>query len=189
MPSANDASEILRLSDTPDTTERVRAWTAANPVLLFDIATAISCGDGHWPAEAVTRAAQEMADSVVTAVIQAYLDSIAHDPSTAQLRPPSWVATVGGQKYGIDANHIYVAGLKIPTAILALLPIPGGNQRPIDHRLEAMAYDLRVAGARSANLQEFREAVRELRRKNEQDREYEANTHRGPSDTLQARVE
>ncbi|HUQ04947.1 MAG TPA: HD domain-containing protein [Kofleriaceae bacterium] len=63
-PLANDASEILRLSDTPDTSARVQAWVAANPVLLFDIATAISCGDGQWPAEAVTRTAHEMADSV-----------------------------------------------------------------------------------------------------------------------------
>ena len=128
---------------------------------------------------------QELADSFVTAVVQAYLDSIAHDPDVMPLRPPSWVATVGGTRYGIDANHIYVAGLKIPTALLALIPLPGGgNQRPIDHSLETMAYDLRVAGQRARNLDDFRQAVRELRRKKEQEEEFERNRARAPSDTL-----
>ena len=134
--------------------------------------------------------AKELADSFVTAVVQAYLDSIAHDPDLATLRPPSWVANVGGTKFGIDASHIYVAGLKIPTALLALLPLPNvGDQRPIDHNLAAMAYDLRVAGARANNLTEFRRAVRELRAKTERDREFERNRAQAPSDTLQARTE
>ena len=130
---------------------------------------------------------QALADSFVTAVVQAYLDSIAHDPDVSTIRPPSWVATVGGTKFGLDASHIYIAGLRIPTAVLALLPLKGvGNQRPIDHALEAMAYDLRVAGARSANLDEFRQRVRALREKTEADRQYERNREHAPSDTLQA---
>ena len=130
---------------------------------------------------------KQIADSFVTAVVQAYLDSIAHDPDVSTIKPPEWVATVGGTKFGIDASHIYIAGLRIPTAVLALLPIKGaGNQRPIDHSLEAMAYDLRVAGARSANLDEFRQRVRALRQKTEQDRQYERNRETEPSDTLQA---
>jgi len=87
LPSANDASEILRLSDTPDTAERVRAWSAANPVVLFDIAAAIACGDGAWPAEAVTRAAQEMADAV-------------RDASPADVR-----AAVGEMLMGREVDH------------------------------------------------------------------------------------
>lgn len=134
--------------------------------------------------------ARELADSFVTAVVQAYLDSIAHDPDLATLRPPSWVANVAGTKFGIDASNIYVAGLKIPTALLALLPLPGvGNQRPIDHRIETMAYDLRVAGARSRNLEDFRQAVRELRAKTERDREFERNRAESPSDTLRAHTD
>lgn len=128
-----------------------------------------------------------LADSFVTQIVQQYLDSIAHDPDVASLTPPSWVAEVNGKKFGIDASHIYIAGLKIPTALLALLPISGGgNQRPIDHNLEGMAYDLRVAGARARNLDEFRDAVRALRARNERDREFERNRERAPSDTLQA---
>ena len=159
-------------------------------------------GDGHlWVqplplpprllAAAVThRDPQTIADSFVTAIVQAYLDSIAHDPDVSSLNPPAWVATVGGTKFGIDASHIYIAGLKIPTAVLAFLPIGGaGNQRPIDHSLEAMAFDLRVAGARSANLDEFRSRVRALRQKTEEDRKYERNRETQPTDTLQAHQE
>jgi poly(A) polymerase len=63
-PPATDASGLLRLPNNSDTADRVRAWTAANPVVLFDIATAIATGDGGWPAEAVTRVAQESMELV-----------------------------------------------------------------------------------------------------------------------------
>ena len=100
------------------------------------------------------------------------------------------MAEVNGKKFGIDASHIYIAGLRIPTALLALLPIPGANnQRPIDHNLAAMAYDLRVAGSRARNLDDFRRAVRELRARNERDREFERNRERAPSDTLRAHID
>jgi hypothetical protein len=134
------------------------------------------------------RSQQEIADSVVTAIVQAYIDSVARDPDVRSLRPPSWVTEVGGRKFGIDARHIYVAGLKIPTALLALLPLPGGNQRPIDHRVEAMAYDLRVAGARSATLDEFRREVRALRQRKEEERAFEENRRTAPMDTAVVRV-
>ena len=131
------------------------------------------------------RDAKELADSFVTQIVQQYLDSIAHDPDIASLKAPSWVAEVNGKKFGIDASHIYIAGLRIPTALLALLPIPGANnQRPIDHDLEGMAYDLRVAGSRARNLDDFRQAVRELRARNERDREFERNRETAPTDTL-----
>jgi hypothetical protein len=143
-------------------------------------------------AAALTRKSpQEMADSYVTAVVQAYLDSIAVDPELMMTRPPSWVANVGGTKFGIDASNIYVAGLKIPTAILALLPInASGNQATLlDHDLEAMATDLRIAGARSNNIDDFRKAVRELRKQKEAEREFERNRRTEPGDTLRARTE
>jgi hypothetical protein len=153
-----------------------RLWVQPLPLPPRELAAAVTHRDP-----------QEIADSFVTAIVQAYLDSIAHDPDLIPLHPPAWVATVGGTKFGIDASHIYIAGLRIPTAVLALLPIKGvGNQRPIDHALEAMAYDLRVAGARSANLDEFRQRVRELRKKTEEDRQYKRNRETQPSDTLQA---
>lgn len=214
VPVPNDVPERSRGSKSPRATLIAPPPVPPRPVPLADRPESSAAvpagprhigllgpgiGDGHlWVqplplsprllAAAVThRDPQTIADSFVTAIVQAYLDSIAHDPDVSTLHPPAWVATVGGTKFGIDASHIYIAGLKIPTAVLALLPIKGmGNQRPIDHSLEAMAYDLRVAGARSANLDEFRQRVRALREKTEEDRRYERNRETPPSDTLQA---
>jgi poly(A) polymerase len=65
MSSAVDVSSLLRYPNNPDTTSRVRAWAEASPVLLIDIAAAISHSeDGAWPAEAVLRAAQETVQGV-----------------------------------------------------------------------------------------------------------------------------
>jgi poly(A) polymerase len=65
---AVDASSLLRYPNNADTSDRVRAWAEASPILLLDIAAAIAhSDDGAWPAEAVTRAAQEIAPAVRTA--------------------------------------------------------------------------------------------------------------------------
>jgi hypothetical protein len=157
-----------------------RLWVDPLPLPPRELASALT-----------RRPAAQVTDNLAQAVVQAYLDSIAHDPDVLSLRRPSWVATLDGKKYGIDASHIYVAGLRIPTAVLALLPIKAsGNQAYLlDHRLEAMAYDLRVAGRRSDNLQEFKEAVREMRQRAEADREFERNQRTAPGDSLVGRRE
>ena len=64
MSSGVDTASLLRLPNDVDSADRVRAWVTASPVLLFDVATAISTGDGAWPAEAVTRVAQESIEAV-----------------------------------------------------------------------------------------------------------------------------
>lgn len=60
-----DLEALLRAPDSPDTADRVRAWAAANPLILFDIAGAIA-QDGQWPAPAVTQAAQEASGRILT---------------------------------------------------------------------------------------------------------------------------
>jgi poly(A) polymerase len=65
--STEEAKDLLRAPDDADTRSRVTAWAEANPLILFDIAAAISDAGGSWPAEAVTRAAQETAGGVKAA--------------------------------------------------------------------------------------------------------------------------
>ena len=86
----------------------------------------------------------ELVDSAVNAIVQAYLDSIAADPSARKAGLPSWTADVAGKKFGLDSSNIYIAGLKIPAAVLALLPIPAGNidQNRAYNHLMAMRADL-----------------------------------------------
>src|SRR3989442_4595340 len=53
---------------------------------------------------------------------------------------PVWTTDVAGKVFGIDSQYIHVAGIKIPTAALALLPIslPQGNY---DEQLRARQLD------------------------------------------------
>ncbi len=58
---------------------------------------------------------------------------------------PSWTTEVAGKKFGIDGKNIYVAGLKIPATVLALLPISGGNidqNRAYNHLMAMLRADL-----------------------------------------------
>ena len=76
---ADDASSLLRYPNNTDTEARVRAWAEASPVLLLDIAGAIAHSDGgEWPAEAVTRAAQDTVQIVRSADEAAVRAAIEH---------------------------------------------------------------------------------------------------------------
>lgn len=124
----------------------------------------------------------ELVDSAVTAIVQGYLDSIANDPSARQVGLPSWTTNVAGKKFGLDSKNIYIAGLKIPAAVLALLPIAAGNvdqNRAYNHLMEMRA-DLQQAGQRAQNLEEFKQIIREIRERKEREREFERNQRTAP---------
>jgi len=124
----------------------------------------------------------ELVDSAVTAIVQAYLDSIATDPSSRKARLPSWTTNVAGTKFGLDSSNIYIAGLKIPAAVLALLPIPAGNidQNRAYNHLMSMRADLQQAAQRSQNLQEFKDMIRDMRLRKEREEEFERNQRTAP---------
>jgi hypothetical protein len=124
----------------------------------------------------------ELVDSAVTAIVQAYLDSIASDPSARAQALPSWTKEIAGKKFGLDSKNIYIAGLKIPAAVLALLPIPTGNidqNRAYNHLMDLRA-DLLNAARRADNLEEFKARIREMRLRKEQEREFERNQRTAP---------
>jgi hypothetical protein len=124
----------------------------------------------------------DLVDSAVTAVVQGYLDSIANDPASRNVGLPSWVTEVAGKKFGLDAKNIYVAGLKIPAVVLALLPIPQGNidQNQAYSHLMEMRSDLQQAAQRAQNLDEFKEMIRDMRLRKEREREFERNQRTAP---------
>jgi hypothetical protein len=124
----------------------------------------------------------ELVDSAVSAIVQSYLDSIALDPATRSVGLPSWTTQVAGKKFGLDSSNIYVAGLKIPAAVLALLPIPAGNidQNRAYNHLMAMRADLQYAARRSQNLDEFKQMIRDMRLRKEREREFERNQRTAP---------
>ena len=124
----------------------------------------------------------ELVDSAVTAIVQGYLDSIAMDPASRNVGLPSWTTQVAGKKFGLDSRNIYIAGLKIPAAVLALLPLPQGNvdqNRAYNHLME-MRSDLQQAARRAENLDEFKEMIRDMRLRKEREREFERNQRTPP---------
>ncbi|HUR95735.1 MAG TPA: hypothetical protein VMY76_14225 [Gemmatimonadales bacterium] len=124
----------------------------------------------------------ELVDSAVTAIVQGYLDSIASDPSARAPALPSWTKEVAGKKFGVDSKNIYIAGLKIPAAVLALLPIPGGNvdqNRAYNHLMDLRA-DLQYAAQRADNLEEFKLMIRDMRLRKERERDFERNQRTAP---------
>ncbi len=133
----------------------------------------------------LSRSHSELADSAVTAIIQGFLDSIAMDPASKAVHPPDWTTTLGGAKFGLDSRWIYVAGLKIPTALLALLPMPaGGNDQMAFDRSDVLYRDLRQAAQRSANVADFKKAIKDIRERKEAERQFQKNQRTAPPPNL-----
>jgi hypothetical protein len=131
-------------------------------------------------AQRLQRTHVELVDSAVTATIQSFLDSIAADPASRVAALPSWTTTIAGKKFGLDSRNIYIAGLKIPAAVLALLHLPSGNESKAFDRSGWLYDDLRIAAQRSANVEDFKRAIREIRERKEQEREFEKNQRTPP---------
>lgn len=133
-------------------------------------------------AQRLSKTRVQLLDSAVTTIVQAYLDSIANDPASKNQRLPSWTTEIAGKKFGLDSKNIYIAGLKIPAAVLALLPIPAGNidqNRAYNHLMDLRA-DLLYAAQRAQTMEEFKQAIREIRERKEREREFEKNQRTAP---------
>jgi hypothetical protein len=88
---------------------------------------------------------------------------------------------VAGTKFGLDSKYLYIAGLRIPAAVLALLPIPAtGNELRAFDRSGQMYEDLHRAARRAENVAEFKDAIREIRERREREREFERNQRTEP---------
>ena len=158
-----------------------RLWVSPRPGLPAAVADAIY-GDTAAQHSAAIGRLKAMVDSLNTVL----------DQEQREHRRPSW--TIGGTpdrpSWGIDSAYIHVAGIKIPTAVLALLgtikDFPMGN---FDEALRArqladMRADLLRAADRAQTLQQFRRYVRELRERKQAERD--ADERRRAQDTVKA---
>ena len=117
----------------------------------------------------------EHVDSAVTAIMQAFLDSLAAEPGMGRVRMPDWTTNVAGSKFGLDSKYIYIAGLKIPAEVLALLPLPQGNidqARAYNHLMDLRA-DIERAARRADNMDEFKRVISEIRERKQRERDFE----------------
>lgn len=86
--------------------------------------------------------------------------------------PATWTFNAGGQTYGMDSQWFYLGPIKIPTALLALVPFPQGNidQARQNQQLMRMRADLLRAAARSEAEEDFRRAVNQIRERRDRER-------------------
>jgi len=136
-------------------------------------------------AQALARSHVELVDSAVSEIVQAFVDSILNSPAAEGAAPPSWTTQIGGKTFGIDSKYIYLGPLRIPSAVLALLPIKGGASVEFSqaNRLALIREDLVRASARARTLEDFKRAVRELRAERERLKELERNQRIRPDST------
>lgn len=149
-------------------------------------------------ARVLARTQAELVDSAVTAIVQAYIDSVL-TVAPANQPLPSWTTRVGDQQLGLDAQWIYLGPIKIPTALVAgilnavgALPV-GSSAEMSDYTrfsaLQRMREDVQIAARRAQTMDDFKRAIRELRAQREREREFEKNQKIPPAapDTSGAR--
>jgi len=155
-PAGGAPSDTAPAWAAPDQ-EPASSWRALGSGVLWD---------RRAPAASeMARTHAELTDSAVKAIINHYLDSLAALPGGGRLLPPSWKGMIGGREYGIDGQWITVAGVKIPSLILALIPMPnGGNEsKALDVQGRMRAQDYELALPRQAAAVDQREQIKALR--------------------------
>jgi hypothetical protein len=111
-------------------------------------------------------------DSTVTARLRVFLDTVPRDSFALPEGTPRWTTKIAGRTWGIDGKWIYLGGLKLPAALLALLPFPQGNidQARGNAALMEMREDIMQAAQRAATREEFNKYVKELRARKDKER-------------------
>jgi hypothetical protein len=128
---------------------------------------------------------KQLTDSAVAAMVQTYLDAMAREEAANPSTLPSWTTHIARKTVGLDAKWIYLGPIKVPTGLLALLPIRvTGNMSNYQYnqQLQLMRSDLFEAARRAATYDDFKHAVKDLRAQTEETREFRKN-QRTPPDT------
>ena len=126
---------------------------------------------------------QQLTDSAVAVMIQTYFDAMAAEMAVQQQTLPSWTTKIGGKTVGLDSRWIYLGPIKIPTALLALLPINlQGNMSNYQYnqQLQSMRSDLFEAARHAATYDDFKKAVKDLHDQTAQRREFTKNQRTRP---------
>ena len=123
-------------------------------------------------------------EAAVRERLKAYIDTMPRD-SFALPPPPVWTTEVNGDTWGMDGSWIYLGDIKIPTALLALIPFPQGNieQARAAQELASMRQEIIEMARRSETAEEFREYVDELRQRKQEERDRE-RARRAARDTI-----
>jgi len=128
------------------------------------------------PVMGVPRTQAQKLDSVLMARLQPHLDSMEAIAEHQGKAPGDWTFTKDGKKWGMDPKNIYIGDHKIPTAILALLPLNVGAN-PIttgENKMFQREHDLIQDNAqRAMNEEEFNAAVKAIRERKQREHDEE----------------
>lgn len=129
---------------------------------------------------------KERLDSALYTTLARHMDSLAANAySPNKFERGDWTFERNGQKYGIDQQYIRLGPFRIPTALLALLPLNQIQGNPIAmERSRNAAYmrnDILYHAQVAMNEEQFRKAVAAIRdRKERERRQRAAPTNPGP---------
>ena len=119
-------------------------------------------------------------DSVIAVRMLALADSVERfppaDPNADPYVARPWTFRRNGKTYGIDAAGLHLGDFTIPMPALMLLAaqvMPQGNvdQQRANARLMGMRADMLRAAARAQAEDDFRQAVRDIRSRNQRERD------------------
>ncbi len=113
-------------------------------------------------------------DSAIRAKILAFIDTMPIDSFATPPMVTPWVTeTEDGKTWGMDPAWIYLGDFKIPSALLALIPMPQGNIDLARQEGELMRIreEIMFAAQQAQNNEDFRHYVKEIRKRKDAERE------------------
>jgi hypothetical protein len=119
------------------------------------------------------KSAAQQADSAVRAVFEAYREATIAAQLNPGRNPRDWTIDRNGQKYGLDSQYIYLGKFKIPSAILAALPINTGGvdgSRILNARSSDWIRQDILSHSQGLTEDDFRAAVKRIRERKERER-------------------
>jgi hypothetical protein len=118
-------------------------------------------------------------DSAVKAIYVAFRQAEIEAEEQRGRSPRDWTMTHDGQKYGLDSQYIYLGKFKIPSAILAALPLNRGGvegSRIIEARNAAWIQNDIYSHSQGMSEDDFRAAVKRIRERMDRERKDAGDT-------------
>jgi hypothetical protein len=105
----------------------------------------------------------------------AFHETLAHLQDTltksSAAKALSGIFSAGGKKYGLDSSNIYIADFKIPSALLAVLPIhPTGYATPEQSVLVRQSAEVNYQAGRALDAEDFHTAIKRIRQRKEREK-------------------
>jgi hypothetical protein len=115
----------------------------------------------------------ERNDSAVKAIYVAYREAELASEATRGRSPRDWTMERNGQKYGVDSQYIYLGKFKLPSAILAALPLNYGGvdgTRIIQARNASWIQNDIYSHSQGLSEDDFRAAIKRIRERVDRER-------------------